>query len=102
MVKDICFNNINATSENGCFISGDTPTKVSGVYFNAVNINLYKKTNYQIGVYDKRPCVGEGFIYDKTYGIYVDKATGVITNAFLVQFDPSFPQELYGGDKHGF
>lgn len=101
-VWNICFNNINATSENGCFIGGDTPTKVSGIYFNGVNINLYKKTNYQTGVYDKRPCVGEGFIYDKTYGIYVDQATGVVTNAFLVQFDPSFPKELYGGDKHGF
>ena len=42
------------------------------------------------------------FPNDIKYGIYVDKATGVVANAFLVQFDPSFPQELYGGDKHGF
>ena len=64
-VSHIYFNNIYATSENGCFIGGDTPDKVNNIYLNNVHLNLKKLASYDGGVYDKRPCRGEGFIYNK-------------------------------------
>lgn len=79
-VSRISFNNITATSENGCFIGGDTPDKVNHIAFNNVTLHLKKTTSYNGGVYDKRPCKGDGFITDKVYGFYVDKASALRFN----------------------
>ena len=59
-VSRIYFNNITATSENGCFVGGDVPGKVKDIYFNNVRINLTGQQ--QTLLMDKRPCKGEGFI----------------------------------------
>ena len=59
-VSRIYFNNITATSENGCFVGGDVVGKVKDIYFNNVRVNL-KKPGGAV-VMDKRPCKGEGFI----------------------------------------
>ena len=74
-VARIFFNNIVATSENGCFIGGDTPGKVHDIYLNQVSLYLKKTTGYPGGVYDKRPCRGEGFVNDKVYGLYIEQAS---------------------------
>ncbi len=59
-VSRIYFNNITATSPNGCFVGGDAAGKVKDIFFNNVRINL---TGGQTPcVMDKRPCRGEGFI----------------------------------------
>ena len=49
-VSRIYFNNIYATSENGCFIGGDTKDKVRDIYLNNVHLNLKKVTSYDGGV----------------------------------------------------
>ena len=61
-VSNIYFNNITATSENGCFVGGDKPGKVNNIYFNKVRVNLKKQTGFEHGLFDKRPCKGEGFV----------------------------------------
>ena len=64
-VSRIYFNNITATSENGCFIGGDEPGKVKDIYFNNVRVNLVPPPTGGVrgGLQmDKRPCKGEGFI----------------------------------------
>ena len=61
-VSRIYFNNITATSENGCFVGGDVPGKVKDIYFNNVRVNLVRQTGYEQGIMDKRPCKGEGFV----------------------------------------
>lgn len=76
-VSRIYFSNIFATSENGCLIGGDTPEKVNNIYLNNVKLNLKKITSYKGGIYDKRPCRGDGFINNKVYGIYIDKAKDI-------------------------
>jgi len=76
-VSHIYFTNIKCTSENGIFVGGDTPEKVNHIYFKDVDLMLQKRTTYKGGIYDKRPCNGEGFIYDKTYGFYLDTASNI-------------------------
>lgn len=93
-VSHIYFNHIYATSENGCFIGGDTPDKVNNIYLNNVHLNLKKLTSYDGGVYDKRPCRGEGFIYNKVYGVYVERARDVEIDDLRVQVGPKVN---YGG-----
>ena len=97
-VSRIYFNNIYATSENGCFIGGDTKDKVRDIYLNNVHLNLKKVTSYDGGVYDKRPCRGEGFIYNKVYGVYVEQATNVEVDDLKVIAEPKIN---YGGKTFG-
>ena len=97
-VSRIYFNNIYATSENGCFIGGDTKDKVRDIYLNNVHLNLKKVTSYDGGIYDKRPCRGEGFIYNKVYGVYVEQATNVEIDDLKVIADPKIN---YGGKTFG-
>lgn len=87
-VSRIYFTDIFATSENGCFIGGDTDTKVSNIVLSNVHINLRPLTAYKGGIYDKRPCKGEGFVRDKVYGLYVDKATAVSSEGLHVNAAP--------------
>ena len=76
-VSHIYFHNVKCDSENGCFVGGDTPTKVHHIYFDKVDVNLSKRTSYEGGIYDKRPCLGEGFIHDATYGFYLHTASDI-------------------------
>lgn len=97
-VSHIYFNHIYATSENGCFIGGDTRDKVNNIYLSNVHLNLKKLTSYDGGVYDKRPCRGEGFIYNKVYGVYVENARDVEIDDLRVQVGPNVN---YGGKTFG-
>ncbi len=83
-VSRITFNNIQATSENGCFIGGDTPDKVSDITLHNVTLNLRRQTTYANGIYDKRPCKGETFVTGRVYGVYIEQATGVSTENLTV------------------
>ena len=93
-VSRIWFNNIQGTSENGCFIGGDTKDKVNHIYLNNITLNLRKTTPYEGGVYDKRPCKGEGFVKGKVHGVYIDTASDVFVNGLQVSAKgfPNFGQ----------
>lgn len=96
-VSRIFFTDIFATSENGCFIGGDTDTKVNNITLNRVRLNLRPQTPYKGGVYDKRPCRDEGFVRDKVYGLYVEKASAVTVDGLTVQAAPGID---YGGERN--
>ncbi len=96
-VSRIYFTDIFATSENGCFIGGDTDTKVSDIVLTNVHIKLQPITAYKGGIYDKRPCKGEGFVRGKVYGLYVDKAAAVSSEGLHVSAAPGID---YGGVRN--
>ena len=78
-VSRIFFNNIYATSQNGCFIGGDKPGKVSQIYFNNVRIDLCRPPkDVRYAQMDLRPCKGKGFIvvdYDELFNMSVPVVT---------------------------
>lgn len=76
-VSNIWFIDVLCKSENGVFVGGDTPTKVNNIHFDNCNISLARRTDYPGGIYDKRPCVGEGFINDGTYAFYLNTASDI-------------------------
>lgn len=90
-VARIRFNNITATSENGCFIGGDTRDKVHHIFMDNVYLTMRKTTSYEGGVYDKRPCKGEGFVTGKVHGVYVDTASDVLIDGLYLAWDKQFP-----------
>lgn len=83
-VKNIRFINISSTSENGIFIGCDTPGKVSDILMSNVNLTLKKQTNFAGGVYDRRPCEGEGFVKSGVYGVFAENASDLIIRDFRV------------------
>lgn len=98
-VSNIFFYNIKCTSENGIFVGGDTPDKVNNIYFDKIDIMLYKRTAYSGGVYDRRPCKGEGFIFDKTYAFYIDTASDIEINDCNVRWGDTKPDYAAGEIK---
>lgn len=76
-VSRIYFHNIKCTGENGVFVGGDTQDKVNNIYFDNVDVRLVKRTDYAGGVYDKRPCDGEGFVNAPVCGFYIDTASDI-------------------------
>ena len=73
-VSYITFKNISGLSENGSFIGADTEGKVHHIFFDNVNIKKQNVTKYPKGVYDRRPCLGEGFVQGKPTGVQLDNA----------------------------
>ncbi len=96
-VSNITFRNIEGISENGCFVGGDVPGKVQGIRFDNVTLTLRRATQHPLGIYDRRPCLGEGFVRGLTYGL-VTENTDVQTRRFEVIPDDSFPEDHYGGE----
>ncbi len=95
-VSRIYFTDIFATTENGCFIGGDTDTKVRDISLSNVHINLRPITAYKGGTYDKRPCKGDGFAHDKVYGLFVEKGTGITGDLHVT----AVPGINYGGERN--
>ncbi len=93
-VRNIRFINIASTSENGIFIGCDTPGKVSDILLSNIDLTLKRQTYFPTGVYDRRPCEGEGFVRSKTFGIFAENANGITIRDFHVNAT-GFP--LYGG-----
>lgn len=85
-VSRIWFSNIKCHGENGVFIGGDTQEKVNHIYFDRVQLTLDNRTSYPGGVYDKRPCKGEGFVKGATYAFYIDRADHLSLDNCQVNF----------------
>ena len=96
-VSRIYFTNIKCTSENGVFVGGDVPGKVNHIFFKDVDVLLYKRTGYPGGIYDKRPCLGEGFVHDSTYGFYIDTASDIFIEDSRIMWGDTKPDKAADG-----
>lgn len=73
-VSNIWFRNVIATSENGFFIGCDETEKVHDIYIQNCKFKLSRVTNYPLGLFDKRPCKGEGWVKNELVRFgYVDE-----------------------------
>lgn len=91
-VKNITFSNIRCRSENGIIVAGESPDKVYNIRFNDVDLEINKTTQYEGGLYDCRPCKGEGMISGNTYGFFFQKARNVFVSNCFVNWGDSKPE----------
>ena len=96
-VSRIRFINISCESENGCFVGGETPDKITDITFDRVDLRLGKTTPWPGGVYDKRPCDGDGFVNAPVYGFYVDGASDITFDNCRIDTRGLGP-EAFGGN----
>lgn len=90
-VRNITFSNIKCTSENGIYVSGESPDKISNIIFDGVDILLNKTTAHPGGIYDRRPANVDGFVKGSTSGFYFDAATGVMVRNCSVSWGTNRP-----------
>ncbi len=95
-VSNIRFYNISCTSENGIFLGCDTPGKISNILLDNIAIDFTTSTHFQGGVYDKRPCVGEGYVYSPAYGVYGENIDKLTVRNLSIDSE-NFPASKYGG-----
>jgi hypothetical protein len=76
-VRNIYFSNIKCQSENGIYVSGESGDKISNVFFDNIDIAINKITALPGGVYDRRPCEGDGLVKGNTSAFYFDKAANI-------------------------
>ncbi|MDE6267518.1 MAG: glycoside hydrolase family 28 protein [Muribaculaceae bacterium] len=97
-VSDIRFINIYGTSENGIFIGGDVPGKVSDITLSNIGLTLVDVTEFPGSLYDRRPCDGEGFISSPAYGLFAENVDGLTIRDFTVT--PLSTTRPYAGPFH--
>lgn len=85
-IRNIYFTAVKCTGENGVYVSGEAPDKISGIYFDQVDVFIDKTTAYEGGVYDRRPSEAEGMVKGRTSGFYLDKAHAVTIRNCSVQW----------------
>ncbi len=77
-VARIYFNNIFATSENGCFVGGDEVGKVHDIYFNNVRLKKVRVTQYDDTLLDLRPCRDEQFVQSNGQAVTEQRTTDCV------------------------
>jgi polygalacturonase len=90
-VSNIFFSNIKCQSENGVYVSGEAPDKVTNVFFDEVDIQINKSTPYPGGIYDRRPSEAEGMVKGRTSAFYFDNATSITIRNSSVQWGENRP-----------
>jgi hypothetical protein len=104
-VKNIFFNNIKCTSENGVYVSAESADKISNVVFDNVDVQINKVTKNAGGIYDRRPSEVEGMVKGRTSGFYFDKASNITIRNCSVQWGNNRPDyfayALESGDVVG-
>jgi polygalacturonase len=90
-VMNIYFSNIRCNSENGVYVSAESPDKIENIYFDQVDITINKTTTIPGGMYDRRPANVEGFVKGSTSGFYFDGAKAITVRNCSVQWGINKP-----------
>lgn len=106
-IRGVRFSNILCRGENGIFVMGHTPAHVEDVVFDGVQLKVGKRTKWEGGRYDTRPCPPEirphgaepdGEITPwgcrvrrATPAVYIEKATGLRLRDCSVAWEDQTP-----------
>lgn len=90
-VSNVHFSNVKCSSENGVYVGAESADKISGIWFDNVDLRLNKTTAIEGGVYDRRPSKAEGLIKGRTSGFYFDKASNIVIRNSSVQWGDNRP-----------
>lgn len=89
-IKNITFQNIVCSGENGIFIEGSEDNPIENVKFINVTIELLKKSKWAIDGYDVRPCESSGERKTKISGVHCNGAKDILFEHVSICVDNSF------------
>lgn len=90
-VTNITFSNVKCSSENGVYVSAESADKISGIYFDQVDLHIAKTTGIPGGVYDKRPSEVEGLVKSSISAFYFENANGIKVRNSTVSWGKGMP-----------
>ncbi len=93
-IKDIRFNNIHCSGENGIFIYGDVDKNISEIYFDNVSVHLCEKSVYPKNRHDLRPTSGINFTEEGLNSIFIRNASYIVFRNFLQKVDLSMQHAI--------
>lgn len=100
-IKNVHFENINCTGENGIVIYGTEDNKIEDVSFKNVSVVLEKTSKWEIEGYDIRPCELPNKFPEKETGkiagLYLRNAKGITAEQVRIQVGESM-KPFYLGD----
>lgn len=85
-IRNIRFQNINCTGENGILIHGDTCNNIHNINFDGITVRLRKKTDWPKNYIDLRPCAESGLFTDSLHGLYIRHADRISLRDFSLEF----------------
>lgn len=59
-IKNVKFNNISCTGENGIFLNGSSDNFMEDLHFENIDVHLRRASKWDIEGYDMRPCPPDG------------------------------------------
>ncbi len=77
-IKNVRFKNITCNGENGVLIHGTKENMIEDIIFENVSVTVSKKTKWESGLYDLRPCLQYGVEKIKNAGFFIRNAENVI------------------------
>lgn len=84
-VRNILFENIHCTGENGILIYGDPSLNIKDVRFHHITMQLVKRTEWPKNNHDLRPCVGNKILEDSLHAVFARNACRVSMEDFLLE-----------------
>lgn len=88
-IKNITFENINCIGENGILLYGEPEKNISNVSFRNITLKLEKRTHWQKGIRDLRPCIGSGLTEGSVHGFSAHHVKDVTVENFRLTVDDS-------------
>lgn len=98
-IRNVTIENITCEGQNGVFIDGSEDHVIENLSLRNIHVTLKKTSKWESDSYDIRPCIGEGIIPSKIYGVFIDYANNVRLENVHAVCDESMA-ECYGGEYH--
>ncbi len=76
-INNIKFNNIKINGEHGIFIYGNENKNIKNVSFDNIDVELKRKTNYDLNLYDLRPTYKNKLFKDDLVYVYMANAKNI-------------------------
>jgi hypothetical protein len=103
-IRDVRFQNISCTGENGILIYGDSSRNISDLTFDGVRVHIRKTTDWPRNLHDLRPGFEGTQIQDFQCGLYVRNASDIQFHDFCLESEeqpdePFVPVSIEESDR---
>lgn len=93
-VKNIHFENIRCSGENGILIYGDESKNIQDITFRDVHVHLQQKTDWPKIYHDLRPNEGNVILEDSLRAVYIRNASDIRFQEFSFHTEPEMEDEI--------
>lgn len=93
-IRNVHFQNINSSGENGILIYGEEGKNISNIAFENVHLHLTRKTGWPKQYHDLRPNVGNTILEDSLRAVFARNARDISFRNFSYEIDPELAEEV--------